>query len=199
MLQTKDKTGVEGLTERQQKWFATVKANFEAKSGKTLAAWVKIAKTCPHAGHRARLTWLKDNYGLGQNHGTFVLSEAFPPDGPSWDDADALRAALWSDKASLKILEALEKATKGVGDVLKGQRKGYTAFSKDVQFAAIRPLKGGKALLGLKLDPTTSKRLTPSVRKESWSERLSSVVELESAKDVDAELKALFAKAYANG
>jgi hypothetical protein len=203
MPQTKgkagDKSGVEGLTERQQKWFATVKANFEAKSGKPLAEWVKIARQCPHTGHRARLAWLKENYGLGQNHGSFVLGEAFPPDGPSWDDAGALRAALWSDPASLKILEALEKAAKGVGEVLQGQRKGYTAFSKGVQFAAVRPLKGGKALLGLKLDPKTSKRLTPSVRKESWSERLSSVVELGSPKDVDAELKTLFAKACENG
>ncbi|HWE47971.1 MAG TPA: DUF4287 domain-containing protein [Caulobacteraceae bacterium] len=199
MPQTKAKAGVEGLTERQQKWFATVKANFEAKSGKSLAEWVKIARTCPHTAHRARLAWLKETYGLGQNHGSFVLGEAFPPEGPGWDDAVALRAALWSDAASLKILEAVEKAAQGAGEVLQGQRKGYTAFSKGVQFAAIRPLKGGKALFGLKLDPKTSKRLTPSVRKESWSERLSSVVELSSPKDVDAELKALFAKAYANG
>jgi hypothetical protein len=203
MPQSKDKTGLKtgagGLTERQQKWFATVKANFEAKTGKPLAEWVKIAKKCPHTAHRARLTWLKENYGLGQNHGSFVLSEAFPPDGPSWDDSDALRAALWSDPASLKILEAVEKAAKGAGEILQGQRKGYTAFSKRVQFAAIRPLKGGKALLGLKLGPKTSKRLSPSVRKESWSERLSSVIELSAPTDVDAELSALFAKAYENG
>ena len=193
------KTGVEGLTERQQKWFATVKANFEAKTGKSLADWVKIARKCPHDKPRARQAWLKEHYGLGINHASFVLSEAFPPEGPTWDDADALRAALWSDPASLKILQALEKATKGVGEILQGQRKGYTAFSKGVQFAAVRPLKGGKALLGLKLDPKMSKRLTPSVRKESWSERLASVVELGSPKDVDADLKALFAKAYENG
>ena len=190
---------IEGLTERQQKWFATVKANFEAKTGKSLAEWVKIAKTCPHDKPRARQAWLKEHYGLGVNHASFVLSEAFPPEGPSWDDADALRAALWSDAGSLKILEAVEKASKGVGEITQGQRKGYTAFSKGVQFAAMRPLKGGKALLGLKLDPKTSKRLTPSVKKESWSERLSSVVELSSPKDVDGELKALFAKAYENG
>ncbi len=193
------KTGVEGLTERQQKWFATAKANFEAKTGKSMSDWVKIAKKCPHTAHRARLAWLKENYGLGQNHGSFVLGEAFPPEGPGWDDAAELRAALWSDPASLKILQALEKATKGVGEILQGQRKGYTAFSKGVQFAAVRPLKGGKALLGLKLDPKTSKRLSPSVRKESWSERLASVVELASPKEVDAELRTLFAKAYENG
>ncbi len=189
----------ENLTERQAKWFGTVKANMEAKTGKSLAEWVKIAKKCPHDKPRARQAWLKEHHGLGINHASFVLSEAFPPDGPGWDDADALRAALWSDPASLKILVALEKATKGVGEILQGQRKGYTAFSKAVQFAAIRPLKGGRALLGLKLDPKTSKRLTASVRKESWSERLSSVVELDSAKDVDAEIKALIAKAFENG
>jgi hypothetical protein len=31
-------------------------------------------------------------------------------------------------------------------DVTVGQRKGYTAFSRDVQFAAARPLKAGPRL-----------------------------------------------------
>jgi hypothetical protein len=190
---------LEGLTERQKKWFATVKANFEAKTGKSLAEWVKIAKTCPHEKPKARVDWLREHYGLGINHASYVLSEAFPVGEPGWDDGPAFRKALWSDAGSLAILEALETATKDVGDIVQGQRKGYTAFSKAVQFAAMRPLKGGRALLGLKLDPKTSKRLSPSVRKESWSERLSAVVELDAPTDVDAEVRALFAKAYENG
>ena len=36
-----------GLTERQKKWFASVEASLERDTGKTLAQWVKIAKTCP--------------------------------------------------------------------------------------------------------------------------------------------------------
>ncbi len=187
------------MTPRQQKWFATVKANFEAKTGKTLAEWVAIARTCPHEKPRARSDWLREHHGLGVNHAAFVLSEAFPSADPSWDDPVALRSALWKDPASLAILEAVEKQAATFANVVSGQRKGYTAFSKDVQFAAMRPLKGGKALLGLKLDPSVSARLAPSVRKESWSERLSAIVELNDPGEVDAALKDLFAQAYARG
>jgi hypothetical protein len=199
MTEAKDAAAQDQLTPRQQKWFATVKANFEAKTGKSLAEWVAIAKTCPHDKPRARTDWLREHHGLGINHASFVMGEAFPSTSPSWDDPAALRKLLWADAGSLAILEAVEAAAKDLDDVVNGQRKGYTAFSKDVQFAAMRPLKGGRALLGLKLDPATSPRLTPSVRKESWSERLSAIVELDKPADVDVEIKALFAQAWGRG
>ena len=63
------------LTERQQKWFATVQANLVKNTGKTMDAWVAIARQCPETGRRAQLKWLKDNYGLLQNHGMQVLND----------------------------------------------------------------------------------------------------------------------------
>jgi hypothetical protein len=187
------------LTERQKKWMATVKANFEKHTGKPMEAWVEIARACPHAGHRDRLRWLKEVHGLGVNHGSFILSEAFPGEGANWDDPEALRTSLWKDPASRAILAALEAGARDLPGVVQGQRKGYTAFSRDVQFAAARPLKGGRALLGLKLDPSASPRLKPSVRRESWSERLVSVVELDSPAEVDEEIGRLLKDAYRNG
>lgn len=191
--------GLEGMTPRQQKWFATVKANFEAKTGRSLEEWVTIARTCPETAHRRQADWLRENYGLGINHASYVLGEAFPSDEPSWDDPVALRGMLWKDPGSLKILQAIERCADGLDNIVSGQRKGYTSFSKDVQFAATRPLKGGRALLGLKLDPAVSKRLTPSARKESWSERLTSIVEFDDPGRVDREIRDLFAKAYERG
>ena len=191
----------ENLTERQKKWFATVRANMEAQTGKSLEAWVAIAKAeCAELKPRAQAAWLKENHGVGINHASYILSEAFPSGEPGWDDPVALRAALWKEPASLAILEALEKtAAAPVAGLVQGQRKGYTAWSRDVQFAATRPLKGGRALLGLKLDPAASPRLSPSVRKESWSERLSAIVELDDPSQVDAEIARLFAAAAENG
>jgi hypothetical protein len=84
-------------------------------------------------------------------------------------------------------------------DVTVGQRKGYTAFSRDVQFAAARPLKQGRALLGLKLPPESSPRLKSPLRKESWSERLTAVVELGSPAEIDDELGRLIEAAYEAG
>ena len=127
------------------------------------------------------------------------MNAARPADAMGWDDAEGLRAALWSEPRSLAILEAIERAASGVEGVISGQRKGYTSFSRAMQFAAARPLKGGRALIGLKLDPGASERLAPAVRRESWSERLTAVVELDGPGAVDAEIGRLFAQAADNG
>lgn len=187
------------LTERQQKWFATVEANFEKATGRPVAVWVDILKGCPETRPKAQAAWLKATHGIGANHAAHILSAARPEDALGWDDAEALRGALWSEPRSLAILEAIERAAPGVEGVIPGQRKGYTSFSRAVQFAAIRPLKGGRALLGLKLDPAASPRLTPAARKESWSERLIAVIELDGPGAVDGEIARLFAAAAENG
>jgi hypothetical protein len=188
------------LTERQKKWFATVEANFEKQTGRPLAVWVDILKTgCPETRPKAQAAWLKATYGIGQNHAAHILDAARPADQMGWSDAEGLRAALWAEPRSLAILEALERKIAGLEGVISGQRKGYTSFSRAVQFAAIRPLKGGKALLGLKLDPAVSSRLTEAVRRESWSERLSAVVELDGPGAVNDEIATLFAAAAENG
>ncbi len=188
------------LTERQKKWFASVRTNLQAQTGKSMEEWVAIARAgCADLGPKAQAAWLKEHHSVGINHASYILSEAFPR-GPGWDDPEALRAALWKDPASLAILQAIEVAAAApVFGLVQGQRKGYTAWSRDVQFAAVRPLKGGRALLGLKLDPAASPRLSPSLRKESWSERLTAVVELDEPSQVDAEIVRLFAAAAENG
>lgn len=192
-------TGGAGLTERQKKWFATVEANLEAKTGKPLAEWLKIMKGCPETRPRAQMAWLKATHGVGQNHASFILDGLKPADAMGWDEPEALRAALWSDASSQAILKAVERVAADLDGVISGQRKGYTSFSRSVQFAAIRPLKGGKALLGLKLDTATSERLTAWTKNESWSERLVSVVELDGPGAVGGEVARLFEAAAENG
>jgi hypothetical protein len=182
------------LTERQQKWFASVQASLERQTGKPMAEWVVIARTCPESGHRARLKWLKDNYGLLQNHGSHVLTEAFPPD-VSWREPEKLLAALWTDPASKAIFEAVDAAARRPNEVIQTARKGYTAWSRKVQFAAARPIKGGKLLLGLALAPDASPRLE-APKNESWSERLKARTLLSARSEMDTELEALLQAAW---
>ncbi len=188
------KPGVEGLTERQQKWFASVQASLERDTGKILDEWVAIAKTCPHEKHRARQDWLRENHGLGVNRASHVLSVAFPPE-IGWEDPDQLRARLWTDPASTAILEAVEAAVGKLPDLVSGQRKGFSAWSRKVQFAAIRPIKGGTAALGLALTPDASPHLLDP-KNEGWSERLKAKLPLASPADVDAGVEALLKAAW---
>lgn len=182
------------LTERQRKWFDSVRDSFVRDTGKTLEEWVAIAKTCPETKPRARIQWLKDNYGLGVNRAATVLGEAFPSD-LSWDQPDALRAALWKEPAGEAILKAVEAATAELDGTVSGQRKAFTAFSRKVQYAAARPVKGGHAMLGLAVEPAAAPGFEARGA-ESWSERLKVKVLLKSPGEVDGRLKELLRQAW---
>jgi hypothetical protein len=79
--------------------------------------------------------------------------------------------------------------------VIQGLRKAYSAWSRNFQFAAAKPIKGGKLMLGLALAPDASSRLeTP--KNEGWSERPRSRTLLSSPPEVDAEIEALSRTAW---
>ena len=182
------------LTEAQQKWMASVRATMVPETGRTLEQWIEIARTCPETRPRARQQWLKTHHGLGQNRAMMVLAEAFSSQA-SWDDPEPLKDALWTDPQSRIVFEALQTAACSVGEVTEGQRKGFTAWSRRVQFAAAKPRRGG-VLLGLAVQPDVDPRLEPGA-KEGWSDRLTGRVQLASTGDVDGVLRALLRRAYA--
>ncbi len=179
----------ENLTERQRKWFASVEASLKRDTGKPLADWVTIARACPETTPRKRVEWLREHHGLGVNRIAHILSVAFPPE-TGWDDAAALRAALWKDPGSAAIFETVEAAVSGFPGLITGQRKGFSAWSRTFQFASVRPIRGGKARLGLCVSPDADPRLVEA-KNEGWSERLKAAVTLDSPADVDDGLKAL--------
>lgn len=184
----------ETLTEQQKKWFASVRAGLEKETGKSLAEWIAITKTCPETKHRARLQWFKEKHGLLQNRASYVLSEAFPPEA-GWDEPEALKNALWTDPASRAIFDAVEGLVRTLPDIVTGQRKSFSAWSRNYQFAAMRPMKGGKARLGLAVPPETDPALEPA-KNEGWSERLTSATVLNSPIDAGPGLAALLRSAW---
>ena len=183
------KTPARNMTERQQKWFASVRDGLQRDTGKSLAEWVDIAKGCPVRGTRAQLQWFKGTHGLLQNRAMYVLREAFPSEA-GWDEPEVLQKALWTDAASRQIFEAVEKMALSMPDVVAGQRKGFSAWSRTYQFAALRPVRGGMARLGLAVPPGTHESLEPA-KKEAWSERLRSATVLHSTRDVSPQIASL--------
>jgi len=182
------------LTERQEKWFASVRAGLERDTGKAMDEWVAIARTCPEITHRARLKWLKDRHGLLQNRASQVIDAAFPP-GMGWSDPDQLIANVWTDPSARKIFEAVDAAAAAPSGVTRTARKSYTAWSRKVQFAALRPLKTGGAMLGLALPVGADSRLE-ICRNESWSERLTMRTRLGAPSDVDHAVQAWLRAAW---
>jgi Domain of unknown function (DUF4287)/Domain of unknown function (DUF5655) len=192
---TKTATTPGGLSPRQEKWFASVRASLERDTGKSLSEWVAIAKTCPETKPRARAAWLKANFGLLQNRAMYVLNEAFPSETGGWAEGDALRDVLWTDPASRAILEAVQAVATALPGVVMGQRKQFTAFSREFQFVSVRPVKGGKAMLGLALTPSADPRLE-APKNESWSERLKARLLLDDPKQLDPSVQALVRTAW---
>ena len=183
------------LTERQRKWFATIRQGLERDTGKSMEEWVAIARTCPETGHRARLNWFKETHGLLQNRASQVLNEAFEAQMP-WSEPESLIDALWADPASRAIFEAINARVDHLPDIVRTARKGYTAWSKRVQFAAARPVKGGKAMLGLAVPPDAHHPRLAVRGNESWSERLASRLTLEDPGAVDDDVNTLLEAAW---
>ena len=184
------------LTERQEKWFASVRTSLERDTGRSIAEWVEVARSCPESSHRARLKWFKDKHGLLQNRASLVLGEAFPAH-MRWSEPDTLVEALWADPASREIYEKLDAAALTLGGTVRTARKGYTAWSRKVQFAAARPVKGGKVMLGLAVSPDAAPDLEQP-KSESWSERLTARTRLANPGEVDVKIHDLLEAAWRN-
>ncbi len=183
------------LTPKQEAWFAALTASLERDTGRSLAGWIEIVRDeCPETTLRARAAWLKAHHGLSQTRVRQILNE-FLPQGAGWTNPDVLRAALWKTPASLALLTAFESLTARLPDVVPTQRKGYSAFSRDYQFAALKPVKGG-VRIGLALSPDSDPRLS-SAHREKWSERLHSSLTVPSPAAV-FELFPLVERAHEN-
>ena len=181
------------LTERQEKWFATVRANFEAKTGKSLDDWKAVMKTCPETRPRAQAAWLKERHGVGVNHAATILSSL--NEQTMWDDPHALLDALWKDPEQRRIYDALAKAAGAIDGAIVGPRKTFVSFARNFQFAAARPSRDG-VRLGLAVPPAADPRLAAPKKGEGWSERLKSVIVLTKASEIDARLRSLLKAAF---
>ncbi len=180
------------LTPKQEAWFAAVKASLERDTGRTLDQWAEIVRRdCTETKHRARQVWLKDRHGLGSNRASVVLDAAFPSGLMGWEESTALRKALWKDEAILLAVEALIAQ---IPEVIPTQRKGYSAWSRNYQFAALKPVRDG-ALLGLAVPPASDSRLMAS-KTEGWSERLKSTLRLTTLDSVSQDLLSLLQAAW---
>ena len=180
------------LSEPQRRWFAAIRDGLERDTGRDLQAWADLARACPETGHRGRLAWIKQVHGLGQNRASIVLAEAFPNAEPS---ADAQDDPLWDDPAARAVCEAVAAVATSLDGVVTGRRKGFTAFSRRYQFAAVRPLRRGGVRLGLAVGPDGGANLSAPTA-EPWSERLTAIMTLDGPPARDGDVAGLIRIAW---
>lgn len=183
------------VTTQQNQWFESVQAGLEKDTQKSLDEWIKIAKTCPETKHKARLDWFRSNHGLGINRASLILSATFKT-GLGWDNPSALLDNLWKTPESRAIYDQVETIAKSLGDdVVTTPRKTFAAFSRRVQFAALRPSRSG-VRLGLALPLADSPNLAKPLSSDSWSDRLTAVQVLSGLDDIDEAVLNRLGKAY---
>lgn len=182
--------------DRLQKYFASLEANIAKATGKTIAQWVKIAKTCPETKPRARLAWFKAKHGLGQNRASLILWRAFGGNSLGEEDPNKLKDALFAKFAEQRPLyDKVAAFVKKLGQGTTSPRKSYVGLYHLKQYGAIKPSKQG-LMIGLALQkyPKTARLI--DVKNLGGGERNKKALVLASAKDFDTEAKALLKAAY---
>lgn len=177
---------------------ATMIANLEASTGKSLAQWVALARTSGAPKHGALVAWLKDTHGLGRGYGNLVAHSTFQSDAGSRNAAgeDLVSAMFAGDKQGLRpIFDALLAGILDFGtDIEQAPKKGYLSLRRSTQFATLHPGTKTRFDVGLKL-----KGVPASGRLESagsWNAMMTHRVRLEKPAEVNRELLAWLRQAY---
>jgi hypothetical protein len=175
---------------------ASMARTLEEKTGKSLDAWIGVARASGLARHGELRDHLKNTHALTHGYANFVVHKALGSDAGS-SEPDALVAAQYAGaKAALKpIYDQLIEAVRGFGpDVEIAPKKGYVSLRRSKQFALIQPSTASRMDVGLVL-----KGVPPSQRLEaagSFNAMVTHRVRLEGPKDADTELIAWLRRAY---
>jgi predicted transport protein len=187
-----------GEAERTKKWLASLEANLETATGKSLAVWIAIAKEAPKGPYMGRLKWFKASHGLGPGRAGLILERAFGREIFGEVEPVQLVDGLFAKSfaAQRPLYEAIETLARKLDGVNVSPRKGYVALYRTKQFAAIKPSKDGLLVgLAMKAYPKNA-RLKP-VKNLGGGERTKFAVTIASAKEIDADLKSLVKAAWA--
>lgn len=186
-----------GEPERGTKWMAGVEANLEKATGKSLTAWIKIAKTCPHEKPTERLKWFKDTHGLGMARAGLVLERAFGKQAFGWGDPDSLVDNLFakSFEPQRAIYDAVADYLGKFNGVILSPRKGYVALYRLRQLGAIKPSKEG-LLVGLALQKYPKSAMLKEVKNLGGGDRNKQALVLPTLKDFNGEARKLVKQAY---
>jgi hypothetical protein len=180
-------------------YMAALEANLEKATGKSLAQWIKIAKTCPETKPRARLKWFKDKHGLGQSRAMLVLAKAFG--GKPLGDEEPGRLV---DNLFLKFPEQRALYDKvaafvaRLGEGTMSPRKGYVALYRLKQYGAIAPRREGLHVALAMTKYPKSARLV-EVNNLGGGERTKKALVFAAAKDFDGEARELIKAAWQEG
>jgi Domain of unknown function (DUF5655)/Domain of unknown function (DUF4287) len=172
-------------------------ANLEAKTGKGLDDWLKVAASTGKARHGEILAILKGEHGLTHGYANLVARRFLQAENDEPTSGGALVNALFAGpKGVLRPLyETVIAAARQLGDDVEvDPKKSYVSLRRKKQFALVQPSTAKRLDLGLNL-----KGVEPRGRLEasgSFNAMCSHRVRLESSEDFDSEIETWLKRAY---
>jgi hypothetical protein len=185
------------MAKTPEEGIASLIRNLEEKTGKTIDAWVAIARGSGKSKHKEIVDYLKAEHGLGHGYANQVAMRALAKeDAPAAGSDDLVEAQYAGPKAAVRpVYQALEKAIKAFGpDVEFSPKKAYVSLRRSKQFGLIQPTTASRVDVGLVL-----KGVPPAGRLEasgSFNAMVTHRVRLASAAEVNAELIGWLREAY---
>lgn len=172
-----------------------------AETGKTFARWTAIARRA-QLGKAADLqAWLRDEHGLGSRVAGWIAAVALAPEQLDHGDPEILVDALYSGpRARWRALhERLVDELLALGDdvIVTACKTMVPAYRRFV-FADLRPVAGGVALHLALGQAKTGRRLRESAVR-AGDDRLTRVVVVEDADQIDDQLRSWLVEAYVAG
>jgi hypothetical protein len=185
------------MAKSPEEGMASLIRNLEEKTGKSIAAWIVIARSTGLEKHGQIVAQLKKEHGLTHGYANQIALRALKADvAPAAGSEDLVSAQYSGAKASLRpIYDALVAASGRFGkDVELAPKKAYVSLRRSKQFAMIQPSTATRVDVGLIL-----KGVKPKGRLEasgSFNAMFTHRVKVASAEEVDAELVGWLKKAY---
>ncbi|MBK9275845.1 MAG: DUF4287 domain-containing protein [Flavobacteriales bacterium] len=172
-------------------------ANLQEKTGKSLEEWMALLASKGFAKHGERVSFLKNEHGLGHGYANLVALMLSKSAASTMDDRGSLVDAQYKGaKAALRpIHDALAHALMGFGkDVELLPMKAYVSVRRKKQFAILQPSTADRFDVGINLKGTGPKgRLEAS---GSFNTMVSHRVRIAHVREVDKELIGWLREAY---
>lgn len=180
---------------------ATQLANIEKRTGKSLAQLAEIIRKSGLTKHGELVAMLKADLGMGHgdaNTLVHTVKKAADAGGATTQpqSSDVVLDGLYvGPKAALRpIHDRLLAEIRKLGDFEEAPKKTYVSYRRKKQFVMIGPATNTRVEVGLNMkgvDPTDRLQALPAGQMCNYK------VKLTDAAEVDAELLAWIAKAYA--
>ena len=178
---------------------ASLIRNLQEKTGRSLDAWIAIARGAGVTKHGQVVSFLKTEHGLTHGYANQIALRALAAaDAPATGSEDLIAAQYGGAKAALRpIYETLVAAVRKLGpDTEFAPKKSYVSLRRSKQFGLIQPSTATRVDVGLVL-----KGVPPRGRLEasgSFNAMVTHRVRIENAGGIDAELIAWLRRAYEN-